>query len=62
MGEQTILWFCYKKRRQRDRDCIRKIEKLFDVQLVRGMWETEGVWLYNVKRPSRTLNGARRAE
>ena len=50
MGEQTILWFCYKKRRQRDRDCIRMIGKRFDVHMVRGEWEAQGVWLYEVKR------------
>ena len=50
MGEKSILWFCYKKRRQRDRDCIKKIGKVFDVQMVKGNWEKEGIWLYEVRR------------
>ncbi|KAG8528103.1 uncharacterized protein KY384_007019 [Bacidia gigantensis] len=35
LGEQTTLWFCYKKRRRRDRDCIKMIGKIFDVHFVR---------------------------
>ena len=52
MGEQTVLWFCYKKRRKRDRDCIKLIGKSFEVQMVRGQWESEGVWLFVVKKRS----------
>ena len=50
MGKQSVLWFCYKKRRQRDRDCIKKIGKVFDARMVRGEWEKEGVWLYDVRK------------
>ena len=46
MGEDTVLLFCYKKRRKRDRDCIRLIGKVFDVVAIKGPWERDGVWLF----------------
>lgn len=49
MGEQTALWFCYKKRRKRDKNCIKMISKVFDAVPLRGAWEAEGVWLFNVR-------------
>lgn len=49
MEEKTVLWFCYKKRRKRDRDCIKLISKVFDVVPVKGAWEAEGVWLFNAR-------------
>ncbi|KAL9131770.1 MAG: hypothetical protein Q9217_000375 [Psora testacea] len=55
MGEETVLWFCYKKRRKRDRDCIRLIGKVFDVQAVKGAWEMEGVWLFRGRKRIREL-------
>ena len=55
IGEETKLWFCYKKRRKRDKDCIKMIGKAFDVQVVRGQWERDGVWLFEVKRLSRDI-------
>ena len=50
MGQETVLFFCYKKRRKRDKDCIRMIGKSFEVQAIKGAWESEGVFLFEVRR------------
>ncbi|KAL9102324.1 MAG: hypothetical protein Q9163_002504 [Psora crenata] len=50
MGEETVLWFCYKKRRKRDRDCVRLIGKVFAVRTVKGPWEREAVSLFRVTK------------
>ena len=55
MGDDTVLWFCYKKRRKRDKDCIKMIAKVCNVRRVDGSWEASGVFLFEVKRkPSAT--------
>ena len=50
MGERTVLWFCYKKRRKRDRECIKTIGKVFRVSAVRGDWEKDSIFLFKVRR------------
>ena len=50
MGEDTVCYFCYKKRRRADRDVIRKLGKLFDVEEVKGKWERDGVFLYEIRK------------
>lgn len=50
MGERTVLWFCYKKRRKRDKECIKMIGKVFCVSNVRGDWEKDSVFLFKVRR------------
>ena len=58
MGEQTVLYFCYKKRRKRDRDCIKMIAKVFDVEPVEGAWEADGIWLFEARlRVSKLRDG-----
>ena len=52
MGEKTVLWFCFKKRRKRDKDCIKLIGKIFEVRAVKGEWELQGVFLFEIKRRS----------
>ena len=49
MGENTVCYFCYKKRRRADRDVIRKLGKLFEVEEMKGLWEKDGVFLYEIK-------------
>ena len=50
MGVDTVCYFCYKKRRRADRDVIRKLGKLFDVEEVKGKWERDGVFLYEIRK------------
>ncbi len=54
MGEETVLWFCYKKRRKADRKLVVMLGRLFDVERVEGDWEggegRAGVWMYTVRR------------
>lgn len=51
MGEKTVLWFCYKKRRRADGGMVRSLSKVFSVVEVKGgRWEKEGVFLYEVRR------------
>ena len=53
MGKDTLCYFCYKKRRRADKDMIRRLSKLFEVGEMRGTWEENGVFLYEIKkRPS----------
>ena len=53
MGEYTICFFCYKKRRRADREMIRKLSKLFNVVEIEGKWGKDGVFLYKIKRRER---------
>ena len=50
MDEKTVLWFCYKRRRKRDKDCVRLIGKAFHMKVVMGAWEAERIWLFEVRR------------
>ena len=52
MGKARVLWFCYKKRRKRDKECIRLIGKVFSVTQIKGEWERESVFLFKVKQRS----------
>ena len=53
MGTDTICYFCYKRRRRADKDMIRKLSKLFEVEEVKGKWEKDGVFLYKVQKAKR---------
>ena len=61
MGNDTVCYFCYKKRRRADKDVIRKLSKLFEVKKINGEWVKDGVFLYRVRRPTSIL-GADQAE
>lgn len=50
MGEDTVCYFCYKKRRRADKDVIRKLGKLLEVEEIKGTWEKDGVFLYELKK------------
>lgn len=50
MGNDTLCYFCYKKRRRADKDMIRKLSKLFNVEEIKGKWAKDGVFLYKIKR------------
>ena len=61
MGNDTVCYFCYKKRRRADKDVIRKLSKLFDVKKINGEWVKDGVFLYRVTR-RKSISGADQAE
>lgn len=50
MGPETVLWFCYEKRRRRDRDFLKMLSKAFNVLAVSGDWERDDIWLFRVRR------------
>ena len=50
MGNDTVCYFCYKKRRRADKDVIRRLSKLFEVKKINGKWVKDGVFLYRVRR------------
>lgn len=50
MGDDTVCYFCYKKRRRADKDTIRKLSKLFEVEEIKGKREKDGVFLYEIKK------------
>lgn len=55
MGPETILWFCYEKRRRRDKDFLKMLSKAFEVLAVSGDWERDGIRLFKVQRSTRKL-------
>ena len=50
MGDDTVCYFCYKKRRRADKDIIRKLRKLFDVEEIKGKWVKDDVFLYEIRK------------
>ena len=61
MGNDTVCYFCYKKRRRADKDVIRKLSKLFEVKKINGEWVKDGVFLYRITR-LKSISGAGQAE
>lgn len=61
MGNDTVCYFCYKKRRRADKDVIRKLSKLLEVKKINGEWVKDGVFLYRVRRRT-FIPGAGQAE
>lgn len=53
MGPETVLWFCYEKRRRRDRGCLKMLSKAFHVLPVSGDWERDDIWLFQVRRSTK---------
>ena len=55
MGKDTLCYFCYKKRRRADKDMIRRLSKLFEVVEMKGTWDQNGVFLYEIKKRTSVL-------
>lgn len=60
MGNDTVCYFCYKKRRRADKNMIRKLSKLYEIEEIGGKWEKDGVFLYEIKK-GRSMLGAGQA-
>ena len=52
IGEETVCWFCVKKRRRGDGGMVRLVERErgWVVGKVRGGWEKEGVGLWWIRK------------
>ena len=50
IGEETVCYFCYKKRRKADREMVRMLKKAFEVVEVEGVWQRESIFLYEIRR------------
>lgn len=59
MGNDTVCYFCYKKRRRADKDMIRKLRKLFGVEEIKGGWEKDGVFMYEIKKVKSSLGAGK---
>lgn len=49
IGEGTVCWFCFKKRRRADREMVRLLRREFRVVEVEGKWKREGVFVFEVR-------------
>ena len=58
IGEETVCWFCAKKRRRGDGGMVRLVEreKGWVVGKVGGSWEAEGVGLWWIRRKEEKKN------
>lgn len=50
MGRDTLCYFCYKKRRRADQIMILRLRKMFEVEEIKGKWDKDGVFLYEIKK------------
>ena len=50
IGEESVCYFCYKKRRRADREMIRLLKKVFTVVEVQGKWQREAMFIYEIRR------------
>lgn len=50
MGRDTLCYFCYKKRRRADQIMIIRLSKIFEVEEIKGKWDKDGVFLYEIKK------------
>ncbi|KAF1955512.1 hypothetical protein CC80DRAFT_474275 [Byssothecium circinans] len=53
IGEKTVCYFCFKKRRRADLQFMKVARKMFDVKEVeddpdKGVWSREGLFLYRI--------------
>jgi len=46
--EETICFFCYKKRRRADKEMVRMLMKEFSVVEIEGEWQRERMFLYEI--------------
>lgn len=56
VGEDTLCYFCYKKRRRADKDMIRMLSRKFEVEEIDGDWQREGVFLYLIWKRDQDKN------
>ena len=59
MGEGTVCFFCYKRRRRADRDVIRRLGKMFEVEEIKGKWGPDGVFLYEIRQRKMVLHASK---
>ena len=50
IGEKTVCYFCYKRRRRADKDMMKMIRKRLKVEEIEGAWQRERVFLYEISR------------
>ena len=48
IGEKSVCYFCYKKRRRADREMIRMLKRVFKVVEIEGRWQREGMFIYEI--------------
>ena len=59
MGGGTVCFFCYKRRRRADRDVIRRLSKMFEVEEVKGEWDQDGVFLCEIRQRKMALHASK---
>ena len=52
-------FFCFKRRRRGDRDVIRRLGKMFEVEEVKGEWDKDGVFLYEIRQRKMVLHASK---
>lgn len=59
IGEETVCWFCFKRRRRGDGGMVRLVERerWWVVRKVGGEWEGEGVGLWRISRRGEREDG-----
>ena len=50
IGDKTVCYFCYKKRRRADKDMIHLLNRAFKTVEIEGSWRREGIYLYEIAR------------
>lgn len=59
MGEGTVCFFCYKRRRRADREVVRRLGKMFAVEEVKREWDRDGVFLYEIRQRKTVLHDSK---
>ena len=57
MGRNTLCYLCYKKRRRADQIIIIRLSKMFEVEEIKGKWDKDGVFLYEIKKRKLSSRG-----
>lgn len=57
MGRNTLCYLCYKKRRRADQIIIIRLSKMFEVEEIKGKWDKDGVFLYEIKKRNLSSRG-----
>lgn len=57
MGRDTLCYLCYKKRRRADQIIIIRLSKMFEVEEIKGKWDKDGVFLYEIKKRKLSSRG-----
>lgn len=53
IGEKTVCYLCYKRRRRADKNMMKMVRKVFDVEEIEGRWQTERLFLYEIRKKAR---------